>query len=195
MKEVFDYMESLHPLSAELKEFLLQHTREHHYKKNDIILKEGEIAKHVWMLVNGTVRCFHYEDDKEITNSFLMSGEIIVAVSSLAEQRPSHDIIVAMENCLVQRLSNAQLQYAYEHFSEARDLSKKIMLNYFKRLDKQLHIVRLSSLEQRYHLLKIEFPDLLAKIPLPYLASFIGISTSTLMRIRMLERNKRKRSL
>lgn len=195
MKEVFDYLCSLHPISNELKEFLIQHTREQHIKKNEIILKEGEIAKHIWMLVTGTVRSFHYEDGKDVTNWFLTGGQIIVAVNSLAEQRPSNEIIVAMEDCNIQSLTSAQLQYAYDHFSEARLLSKQIVLNYFKKLDRQLHIIRLASLQQRYELLKNDFPDLFAKIPLNYLASYIGVSTSTFMRLRRSERNKRKKSL
>jgi CRP-like cAMP-binding protein len=195
MKEVFDYLGSLHPISNELKEFLVQHTREHLYKKNELILKEGEIAKHIWILISGTVRCFHYENDKEITNWFLTHGQIIVAVNSLAEQRPSLEMIVAMEDCNILSLSNAQLQYAYDHFPEARSLSKQIVLTYFKRLDRQLHLVRLTSLEERYELLKKEFPDLFFTIPLNYLASYIGVSTSTFNRLRRSERNKRKKSI
>lgn len=184
MRNIFEYLESLHPLSEELKAYLLQHTKKQAYKKNELILRAGDIDKNVWLLENGTARFFHYEDDREVTTRFVTAVSVLVIISSFTEQSPSRDNIIAVEDCRLQSLSALQLQYLYNHFPEAKILSKKILLNFYKEMDRHLHLVQLPSIEQRYTIVTKECPWLLEKIPLPHLASYIGVSVRSLMRIR-----------
>lgn len=182
--EYLSILDSYSPLSGNSKEALLEHITLKKYAKGDVILSHGEICRHIYFVHKGFIRIFYFKNGKEITEWFADEKQFFFSIISYFEAKPSNLIIEAIEDCEIIMLSK-----------EGQDKLRKCNLEvsnliiYFYSLSLMLSQKRMESLQfetaaQRYKNLLIDQPKILQKVPLQYIASFLGITQETLSRIR-----------
>ena len=148
------------------------------------ILKSGHVEKYISFVEKGTIRFFSYKGENERSFAFIFENEFVCAYDSFLTQTPSLYSAETLTPTVLWRFSYETLQWLYKEMPVSnvigRVASEEI---YLKKARRELSIL-LESAEERYLNLMTERPLLFQRIPLKYIASYIGISPQALSRIR-----------
>jgi CRP-like cAMP-binding protein len=154
------------------------------YKKGDVLLREGKICRHFWFILQGCLRIYSLETGMEVNIRFFTEQNIATDFISLRHSIPTHFYIVALED--------TEVLYSYKpDYKPLLSLSKPLINltaeffahNLFDEIEHS-NSFKLMSPEERYINLMITRPKYFQRIPLTYLASYLGMSRKTLSRIR-----------
>lgn len=173
-----------HPLSTEAAEWLLQHLQSISFRKGDFLLQAGKSCKQVFFVRKGAIRGFFKEGQKEITTWITIENEMVTAISSISNKEPSEENIQAIEECDTWAITYQDLDELFIKFPEVNITIRKLLEKYYSDAEARSYIARLSSAESRYQYFLKRFSHLANRIPLKYIASFLGITIETLSRVR-----------
>ncbi|WP_224995214.1 Crp/Fnr family transcriptional regulator [Cesiribacter sp. SM1] len=152
------------------------------YKARDVLLYSGEVCQHLFFLKRGLVRCHSFEDDRtlwcEFENTFFTSPR------SFYQQCPSSETLSFLEPSLVYSLSHTNLMMLYHKSHRWALWGVKFMEAEYLKLESIYQSLFYEDATERYHKLISVRPDVVTRIPLKYIASFLGVSQVTLSRIR-----------
>jgi CRP/FNR family transcriptional regulator, anaerobic regulatory protein len=161
--------------------------------KNEVILKQGEISKYLYCVESGIVRAFHTQKGKEISLYFASEGQLFTSAYSLISERPSFENIVALEDCILHCILRKDLYDLYDTFPEMNIVGRELIELYFLELEERFNAMQFQNAKQRYKNFLTIDSDLLERVSLGHLASYIGMTQETLSRIRKLQsKNKHK---
>ena len=184
MKELLQFLTSIHPLSESLQEYLFEHLVAAEIMKKQFILKRGHICYNIYFIQQGLVRCFYTKEEREISSWFMCEGDVVISVESFFKQQPSYESIQALEDCAVCYISYRDLQYAYDTFPEFNITGRVLTEKYYMLSEQRLHSIRKQSALEKYRFLMEHHPDLIRRVPSKYLSSYLGITEEHLSRIR-----------
>ena len=154
------------------------------YAKGEVVLAEGKVCKRVWFVMKGSFRIFSVEDGQELNVRFFLEHSLAADFISLRHQIPSSFYMVALED--TEALHSYRTEYRpVLNFSKSLIMltAEFFALHFFEEIE-QSNSFKLMTPEERYKNLLIKKPAYLQRIPLTYLASYLGISRKTLTRIR-----------
>lgn len=152
--------------------------------KNDILHNKGDVCNHLYLIEKGLARTFYYKDGKDITAHFAIENETITAIDSFIQRKKSRYSIELLEHSDIISISHQDLEKLlqkkpkYEKY--ARLFLEQIYINLAERIEDLLFY----TAKERYENLIKKKPDLLSRVNLKHIASFIGITQETLSRIR-----------
>lgn len=175
-----------HPLISvnELEKIINAHQKVS-YRKGEHILKKGEVSNSYLILESGLMRsfAFDYKGD-DITTDFFSDHEIVIEVLSLFQRTPAQENIQALTDCECWKIEYDVFQELYHSiagFSEWGRLWMTARLFHFKQ--RSVEMVTISA-KDRYLQLIREKPQIVLQSPLKYTASYLGITDTSLSRIR-----------
>ncbi|MBN9350334.1 MAG: Crp/Fnr family transcriptional regulator [Chitinophagaceae bacterium] len=184
MENVISFLNRLHPLPppliAEMRQ-VLQYTRK---RKNEYLVREGEICSYVWYLQKGLARCYYERDEHEVTTWFMQEGNILVLFKSLIRQTESKYNLQAIEDCELYRIRYEDILHVLEKYSEARRIRTMITDKYSNLKDIRIRATSKLTPPERYAYFIRHFPHLLNRITLHHIASYLNISKSSVARAR-----------
>ncbi len=181
---VIDYFNSITPLPEALVSDILERAVVREYKKEEFILKAGKISSHTSWILKGLIRSYYEKDGEEITTKFLWEGAPITSVYSYYNRKPGNENIVAMEETTLASLHYDDMQYLYETYPAFNVIGRVITEKYLYMLEIEVYNLRKQKAEDRYQFIVKHFPHLLQRVPLKYLATYLGMNLETLSRIR-----------
>jgi CRP-like cAMP-binding protein len=153
--------------------------------KNDFLLKEGGRCD-FWGFVDiGLMRVYsHINTGEEYTNGFAKEGGFITESMSFFTQSASLENFIAIEDTTIICISPLKLKRLYEDFPVferfSRILYETRMVEIKARI---LYRVQLDAQSRYLNFIKTQ-PELIKRVPLKYIASYLSITDSTLSRIR-----------
>ncbi len=184
MENVISFLNRLHSLPpaliAELRQ-VLQYTRK---RKNEWLVREGEICKYAWYLQKGLVRCYYERGEHEVTTWFMEVDNIITLYKSLFRQTESKYNLQALEDCELYRIRYEDILHVLETYSEARRIRTMITDKYSNLKDIRIRATSMLIAKERYRYFEKHFPRLLNRIKLEYIASYLDMDIRTLTRAR-----------
>ncbi|MEM9548928.1 MAG: Crp/Fnr family transcriptional regulator [Bacteroidota bacterium] len=154
-----------------------------HMRKNQYLLKEGQICSSYYFIESGTVRLFHTKDSNEYTVWMGTAGEFFTNLESYLDGSKSKINIHAIEPSLVYIIDKRKSDILAKTSNHYNTLLRKTVEMAFVGLSKNIMSYQSEEAIERYHRLMDE-KNWIEKYPLKYLSSFIGITQSTLSRIR-----------
>ena len=111
-------------------------------------------------------------------------SEIVTSISSYYQQIPSIENIEALEDCILITVHRNDMLYTYQHFPEMNIVARIILEKYYQDAEERAYICRLTDATAKYHRFINTKSNLLNRIPLKFVASFLGMTLETLSRIR-----------
>ena len=184
IEPVIEYFHSICTVPVELVDDLRELTIVKEYKKNEFILKEGNVSNYTSWILHGLVRSYHVKDGEEITTKFLWEKGTVTSVYSYFNRKPGYENIVAMEDTLLASLHYDQMQMLYKKHPVFNYIGRVITEKYLYMLEIEVFYLRKQKAEDRYQFIVKYFPELLHRVPLKYLATYMGMNLETLSRIR-----------
>lgn len=182
--EYLEKLSQLNPLSEASKIQLLTCVTFKSIPKGNYILKHGEICKDIYYINKGFARIFYYKNGKEITEWFADEKQFCFSITSYFNNEPSNLVIDVLEDSEVFFLSKAKHDQLIKTNIEVANmminsLSRSLILS-----QERMEALQFQTAKQRYDSLLKNHPEILKKVPLQYLASYLGITQETLSRIR-----------
>ena len=181
---VINYLNSIYPMPPGLVQDLEEMVTVKEYKKNELILREGQVSNHTSWILEGLVRSYYVKDGEEITTKFLWEQGTITSVYSYYSRKPGNENIVALEDTVLASLHYDQMQALYNKHPAFNFIGRVITEKYLYLLEIEVFYLRKQKAEDKYQYIVKYFPELLQRVPLKYLATYMGMNLETLSRIR-----------
>lgn len=153
--------------------------------KNEFLIRPGQVADDLSFILQGGFRIYSINNEgKEVVSWLAFEGQFISEYVSFFSDYASPEYIQALEDVQLLSISKKDLNHLYERHPKwacfGRLLAEEILVHikqYFFSLIKE-------SAEERYKKLMERKPQILQRVPLKYIASFIGVTDTSLSRIR-----------
>ena len=184
ISSVIETLNYFYPLSEGIKDYFRKHTYSCSFRKGKLLLKAGEVCEHIYFIKKGAVRGFIKDGTKDITTWITAENEVVSSISSLDIREPAQENMQAIENCEMLALTYADFQDLYVKFPEFNIVARKLLQKYYQDAERRAFIARVTKAEKKYRLFLTRYGHLANRIPLKYIASFLGITLETLSRVR-----------
>lgn len=186
LKQTIDLIASTQypEMTAEGKKLLEALLIRREAEKGKIMLKEGEISRHIVLVGKGMLRQFYYKNGKDLTEHFSYEGSVIICIESTLKHEPTRLMVEALEPSIVYMLP-------YDRLLQATETSRELNIFYRKLLEYSLIVSqikadswRFETASERYqHLLK-SHPEIVKRAPMSHIASYLLMTPETLSRVR-----------
>jgi len=173
-----------HPIGEDIEDYFKQHAYPSSFAKGDLLLSSGNRCEHLHFIRKGAVRGFVKEGNKDITTWITAENEIVSSIYGLYSKQPPIENIQAIEDCEVLSMSISDLENLYVRFPEFNLVARKLLERYYVDAEERAFIARLTNAENKYSLFLTRYEHLSNRIPLKYIASFLGMTLETLSRVR-----------
>ena len=153
-------------------------------KKKETVIEEGAAAKSIYFIEDGCLRSWFNHDGKDVSFQFFMNGQFVSSFESLMFNEPSPYTVESILPSTVYEVSVENLKRQLDVSGPFKDAMFQLMserLRHYQRL----FLSRIKDTpQQRYQELVKQHPDLIRKVPQHYIASYLGITSVSLSRIR-----------
>ncbi len=152
-------------------------------KKKDVMIQCGELNDNIYVVKEGILRRSHMDGDNEVTVSFALAGTVIISYHSFCYHLPAYYQFDACCDSVVMVVSKSKF---YQLVAESHEfamwaLSMAYCSLYYHEVK---HSVINGSAIDRYRALLKSRPEILEKVSLKIVASYLGVTNSYLSRIR-----------
>jgi len=168
---VSDYQKLLTPLSL---------------PKNELLHIENKVCKHSFFIEKGVARIFHFKDGKEITSHFAFEGQAITAIDSLLQGNKSKYNIELLEDSTLFSISYEEMEKFYQKSIIHERFGRLFLQQVYVDLVERIEDIQFHTAQERYDNLLKKQPQILQRVPLKHISSYLGITQETLSRIRRL---------
>jgi CRP-like cAMP-binding protein len=184
LEQLFSHLRKYHTLSAEAQTAIQNCFSQVILSKNEFLLTEGKICRHLYFMEQGALRGFYNLDGKEITYWFAFEGDFVTSFHSFTTQQPAVENIQLLEGSVLWAISKETLMDLFNRFHEIERLVRIAYERYYVRLEERFVNAQFRTAAERYEQLIQQTPHIIDRIPLGQIASYLGISQETLSRIR-----------
>jgi CRP/FNR family transcriptional regulator, anaerobic regulatory protein len=184
LNTLFQLIDAIRPMSEALRERLSTDLEIIEVPKKTILLRDGQTADYLYVVVEGLLRSYYIKDDAEICSRFMKENHIVVSVNSFYDRKPGYEFIEAMEDSTLARIHYDRLQKLFKDHDEFNHTARLLTERYFVLSEERLFLLRKQKAEERYLFFLDKYADLINRVPLQYIATFLGMNLETLSRIR-----------
>lgn len=155
------------------------------FKKGQVLLKEAEVATAYYLLEEGIVRSFvHDYDNNEITTEFFCARDIVIIPASLFQQQPSQENLQAVTSCRLWKIDYESFQRLFHSIEGVREWGRVWFSHQLFHMKQRSLDMITETASSRYEKLLKEKPQIIQQAPLKQIASYLGITDTSLSRIR-----------
>lgn len=177
-------LNNIHALSEENTEQLLSVTDVVTLDKQESLLHFGKTCKHIYYVNTGFLRVYYLKNGKDVTEWFADQGEFCFSIDSYFTQSPSTLAIEALEESEIFRISREGIKHLITHNLEIANLFIEMFSGSLVLSQQRMNSIQFETAKERYKQLEKHHPNIILKAPLQHIASFLGITSETLSRIR-----------
>lgn len=179
------YLKNTHLIPLEIAEEISCHFESKLLLKNQLHLAEGTICDEYLFLEKGFMRSFAYDTDgNEVTTNFYAPGQMIFEVASFFNRTKSKENIQAITDCAGWYITYEQLNSLFHAMPEFREFGRSVLVKGFSELKTRMLSIITETAEERYLFLLKTNPEIFQQASLKTVASFLGITDTSLSRIR-----------
>ena len=180
---LFEYLRRNTSLSPEDVRQLIAIAPVRSFKKDTILLREGQYSRNEYFVLKGCLRAYYMVDGEEKTTEFYTEFEPIAPTCVVTKEASSYYLSCIEDSILL--VSDPSLQQnTFEQFPHLERICRVMTEQVLARKQIALNHFKIRNPEQRYLDLLASHPDLIQRVPQYQLASYLGITPQSLSRLR-----------
>ena len=153
--------------------------------QNELLLKEGRFCSEYHFLCKGFMRSWTIDlEGRDVTTAFYPTGNVVCELFSFFKRIPSQENIQALTDSTTLFLTYDQLQDVFHAMPEFREFGRSILVNAYAGLKQRMLSGLHETAEQRYKNLMVRTPEVFQHASLKHIASYLGVTDTSLSRIR-----------
>ncbi|MCH6199515.1 Crp/Fnr family transcriptional regulator [Aquiflexum sp. LQ15W] len=155
------------------------------FEKNDYLLKEGEVEKKYWFIESGFVRSYIIDTEgNDITFNLYASGDVVIDYPSMFFFAPTRENIQALTDCICWEINFESFQELFNTVLNYREQQRGLLVgSYFALKEHSISLIADQAKDRYLRLLKMK-PHIVQNVSLKHIATFLGITDTSLSRIR-----------
>ena len=155
------------------------------YKKNEFLHRPDSIPNEIYFIKKGIIRVVITDNEGvEHTIHFALENQFIADYANFIQQQPSYYSLQALEETQVIVLSRSTIEWGYTYLKEGEKLGRFIAEYYFIYQDNRIRNTYARTPKQRYDAISTVFPNIHSRVPQHMIASYLGISSVHLSRLK-----------
>lgn len=174
----------IYPLPTESKRALKACATEVVYPKGHILIRADKIEASIYFIKKGIARAYANTADNEITFWFGKEGDTVISMKSYVTERKGYEDIELLEDCELYELKTKNLQKLFESDIHIANWGRKFAERELIKTEERLISRQFRTATERYKFLVEHNPDLMQRVQLGHIASYLGITQVSLSRIR-----------
>jgi len=175
---------AISPLSAESMREFRAAWKEWIVPKDHYLVRAHAVADYIFFIKKGIARIYYYKKGKEITEWIATDGTFFLSITSFLERIPGKLIIQTLEPAEVYGIHYNDLHALAAQYHDVETLFRKMMSRSLIMSQQRMESIQFETAEERYHKLVNNQPHFIQRVPLTYIASYLGVTLETLSRIR-----------
>lgn len=153
-------------------------------KKNSFYIREGQTSSGLFIIEKGLVRMFYQKGDKEINSLFALENEVMTSSRTFFFELPSKENIQFLEDSIIYSISRKNLYELCSLYPEINTIERLATEAYSLALEDRIFSLQTLSATERYDELVRDNPQILQRVSLGHIASYLGVTIETISRIR-----------
>lgn len=151
--------------------------------KGTELISEGKRHHYFYLIVKGGVKSYYAKESKEVCTWFAFENEIIGTTSTL-QGLPSNESIQLLEDSILIRFNTQKMNELTQTNLKMCQLLNSLWTEHSLFLESRLRLLQFANCQERLEALIKYNSDILQRVSLTDIASFLGVSRETLSRIR-----------
>ena len=184
-ENIQNYVQATIKMPAEKAKLLVEKFELLELSKNELLLTEDKVSKSTYILESGVIRSFTMDNEgNEVTTNLYSPFCFINDVMAFFKQQPATENFQALTPCKLWAMSYDEVQANFHGIPEFREFGRMMLItNYANLKERMLGMIK-DTAETRYLKLMETHPDIFQHVPLKIIASFLGVTDSSLSRVR-----------
>lgn len=151
--------------------------------KKHVLIKENKLHDFAYFVIKGAVRSYYLKDGIEVNTWFALENDMVGSLQNFNDN-PSRETIELVENSTLISINLKQIKPLMFSNIQIAIFINRIIEEYAIFLEDKIYFSQMMNSIDKYLILLDKEPQLFQRIPLTYIASFLGISRETLSRLR-----------
>ena len=170
-------------LSKEAYDVFMGFTIKKEYPKGEILIENGKKNEFVFFLISGSAKSYNFKDSKQICLWFAFESDCIATIRSF-DDLISQETVELLEDSEIIQIKLDDLMTLSNQFVSISSLMLQLLKEHILFLEYKLNGLQFMTSEERYDKLIRDYPEVLQRVSLTDIASYLGLSRETLSRIR-----------
>lgn len=178
------YLMQMTPMDNKSFDIAIKYLKIERIKKGEFLVREGQICNKIAFIHEGLFRIYNLKEGIEINTCFCKENSITSSFNSFIHQIPSKESIQSLEDSVIVTLSSANLINLYKESSIWQNIRLLLTEKECLRLSDRANSLSFESALEKYKNLIKYLPEIIQRVSIQHIASYLGISRETLSRIR-----------
>ncbi|WP_310993987.1 Crp/Fnr family transcriptional regulator [Aequorivita marina] len=177
-------LDNIYPLPETSRELLKQHITEVAFSKGHLLLKADKLERNIYFIKKGIARIYTHTTENEITFLFCKEGSALVSMRSYVENKSGYENVELLEDSQLYELKAEKLQNLFIEDIHIANWARKFAEQELIKTEERFISRQFRTAKERYNQLLNENPELIQRVQLGHIASYLGITQVSLSRIR-----------
>ena len=177
-------LDDIYPLPEVSKLNLIKNITTVSYQKGFILLRADKVGKNIYFIKKGILRAYARIADNEITFWFGKEGDTVISMKSYVANHKGYEDVELLEDSDLYALNMEDLQNLFNNDIHIANWGRKFAEQELVKTEERFISRQFQTATERYKELMTNNPDLLQRVQLGHIASYLGITQVSLSRIR-----------
>jgi CRP-like cAMP-binding protein len=182
--DLIEYVNTRIKLSAEESAAIDSAFKREISPKGTILAHPDNHSQKIHFIEKGLIRLYYNKEGKDITHFFFDENRFAACAESVYFDKPSPYGKEVLEDSMLRTIHLRDLNLLLNKIEAFKDLSFIVAVEVIGQLSDRLYSIQFQSAEERYKFIIDKHPNILLRVPLGHIASYLGITQQTLSVIR-----------
>jgi CRP-like cAMP-binding protein len=184
LETILARIKTYYPLPAASLESLAAAMQQVEFPKGHLLFKVGKTDRNIYFIQKGIARAFCIRKEKEVSFWFGAEGDVVLSYNSYIANKPGYENIELLEPSVLYRIEYAVLQQLFATDIALANWGRKMAEFELVKTEERFISQQFKTASERYHELVSENPQLVQRVQLGHIASYLGVTQVTVSRIR-----------